>query len=168
MIQGWKRQGHPRFSLSDVIEHVHIYLGAYLKTDMAASILFNLSMFLCFICFHTHFMWTTWKSVKTLSQAYMTTTKLKFPGGESNPGVPCDRRGYLPLYYRGHIRNLLKQQKTRSIFTHHIHLKSTVYMKKTHLRQPGIEPRCPAWQAGVITTILPRAHTKYARKTKDG
>ena len=25
------------------------------------------------------------------------------PGGESNPGLPRDRRGYLPLYYRGHI-----------------------------------------------------------------
>ena len=24
------------------------------------------------------------------------------PGGESNPGLPRDRRGYLPLYYRGH------------------------------------------------------------------
>ena len=23
------------------------------------------------------------------------------PGGESNPGLPRDRRGYLPLYYRG-------------------------------------------------------------------
>ena len=25
------------------------------------------------------------------------------PGGESNPGLPRDRRGYLPLYYRGHV-----------------------------------------------------------------
>ena len=24
------------------------------------------------------------------------------PGGESNPGLPRDRRGYSPLYYRGH------------------------------------------------------------------
>ena len=23
------------------------------------------------------------------------------PDGESNPGLPRDRRGYLPLYYRG-------------------------------------------------------------------
>ena len=23
------------------------------------------------------------------------------PGGESNPGLPRDRRGYSPLYYRG-------------------------------------------------------------------
>ena len=27
--------------------------------------------------------------------------KLLLPGGESNPGLPRDRRGYLPLYYRG-------------------------------------------------------------------
>ena len=26
----------------------------------------------------------------------------QLPGGESNPGLPRDRRGYLPLYYRGH------------------------------------------------------------------
>ena len=26
--------------------------------------------------------------------------------GESNPGLPRDRRGYLPLYYRGHINFL--------------------------------------------------------------
>ena len=25
------------------------------------------------------------------------------PGGESNPGLPRDRRGYSPLYYRGHL-----------------------------------------------------------------
>ena len=25
------------------------------------------------------------------------------PGGESNPGLPRDRRGYSPLYYRGLI-----------------------------------------------------------------
>ena len=24
------------------------------------------------------------------------------PGGELNPGLPRDRRGYSPLYYRGH------------------------------------------------------------------
>ena len=30
--------------------------------------------------------------------------KCVLPGGESNPGLPRDRRGYLPLYYRGHVR----------------------------------------------------------------
>ena len=28
--------------------------------------------------------------------------KIYLPGGESNPGLPRDRRGYSPLYYRGH------------------------------------------------------------------
>ena len=27
--------------------------------------------------------------------------KSNLPDGESNPGLPRDRRGYLPLYYRG-------------------------------------------------------------------
>ena len=27
--------------------------------------------------------------------------KINLPGGESNPGLPRDRRGYSPLYYRG-------------------------------------------------------------------
>ena len=27
--------------------------------------------------------------------------KSGLPGGESNPGLPRDRRGYSPLYYRG-------------------------------------------------------------------
>ena len=33
---------------------------------------------------------------------YTEESKIKIlPGGESNPGLPRDRRGYLPLYYRG-------------------------------------------------------------------
>ena len=32
------------------------------------------------------------------------------PGGESNPGLPRDRRGYSPLYYRGrHTNNTLRR-----------------------------------------------------------
>ena len=26
------------------------------------------------------------------------------PDGESNPGLPRDRRGYSPLYYRGFVK----------------------------------------------------------------
>ncbi len=33
---------------------------------------------------------------------YVDFFKMYLPGGESNPGLPRDRRGYLPLYYRGH------------------------------------------------------------------
>uniref|UniRef100_A0A8R1EQ17 Uncharacterized protein n=1 Tax=Caenorhabditis japonica TaxID=281687 RepID=A0A8R1EQ17_CAEJA len=29
-------------------------------------------------------------------------TKNILPGRELNPGLACDRRGYSPLYYRGH------------------------------------------------------------------
>ena len=32
--------------------------------------------------------------------------KSVLPGGESNPGLPRDRRGYSPLYYRGLTHNL--------------------------------------------------------------
>ena len=31
----------------------------------------------------------------------MINKKKVLPGGESNPGLPRDRRGYSPLYYRG-------------------------------------------------------------------
>ena len=31
--------------------------------------------------------------------------KKSLPDGESNPGLPRDRRGYLPLYYRGPVHN---------------------------------------------------------------
>ncbi len=33
--------------------------------------------------------------------ALYCTEKVCLPDGESNPGLPRDRRGYLPLYYRG-------------------------------------------------------------------
>ena len=35
---------------------------------------------------------------------YKKKKKLLLPGGESNPGLPRDRRGYLPLYYRGVVK----------------------------------------------------------------
>ena len=45
-----------------------------------------------FISFHCHWfhLSLTWFLLK-----------LVLPGGESNPGLPRDRRGYSPLYYRG-------------------------------------------------------------------
>ena len=43
------------------------------------------------------------------------------PGGESNPGLPRDRRGYSPLYYRGpglrkleNLSYLLKDKQAHS------------------------------------------------------
>lgn len=47
---------------------------------------------------------------KTLSIVNSKVTKkdILLPGGESNPGLPRDRRGYLPLYYRGVMFTELK------------------------------------------------------------
>ena len=45
--------------------------------------------------------------IKTLiKKCYILVQKIYnkqniLPGGESNPGLPHDRRGYSPLYYRG-------------------------------------------------------------------
>ena len=44
------------------------------------------------------------------------------PDGELNPGLPRDRRGYWPLYYRGHVP------------------------------LPGIEPEPPEWKPGILAT----------------
>ena len=41
--------------------------------------------------------------------------KLILPGGESNPGLPRDRRGYLPLYYRGLLVSVVTQEPTSLI-----------------------------------------------------
>ena len=43
--------------------------------------------------------------------------KILLPEGESNPGLPRDRRGYSPLYYRGlalvafHVKVAISQSK---------------------------------------------------------
>ena len=34
------------------------------------------------------------------------------PGGESNPGLPRDRRGYSPLYYRGLLVTVAAKKST--------------------------------------------------------
>ena len=44
------------------------------------------------------------------------------PGGESNPGLPRDRRGYLPLYYRVHI--LKSKTKNITINPYNVHFLS--------------------------------------------
>ena len=43
-----------------------------------------------------------------------TFKKRNLPDGESNPGLPRDRRGYLPLYYRGWLD--IAQTKIRIFF----------------------------------------------------
>ena len=41
------------------------------------------------------------RSGATVSDVMSESKMTHLPGGESNPGLPRDRRGYLPLYYRG-------------------------------------------------------------------
>ena len=42
------------------------------------------------------------ESWTTASEGAIELEKKRFlPGGESNPGLPRDRRRYSPLYYRG-------------------------------------------------------------------
>ena len=57
---------------------------------------------------------------------HFSKKKLTLPGGESNPGLPRDRRGYLPLYYRG----LLVLNHT----THHLR-----YCRELHEEEKGWE-----------------------------
>ena len=52
---------------------------------------------------------------------------LDLPGGESNPGLPRDRRGYSPLYYRGRYTNVFE----------------ILGLKTLHGCRP--KPRCRVW-----------------------
>ena len=40
----------------------------------------------------------------TITRKSKTLFNKNLPDGELNPGLPRDRRGYLPLYYRGYVR----------------------------------------------------------------
>ena len=40
---------------------------------------------------------------KKMYKKYFYWNKKYLPDGELNPGLPRDRRGYSPLYYRGYI-----------------------------------------------------------------
>ncbi len=42
--------------------------------------------------------------------------KYRLPDGESNPGLPRDRRGYLPLYYRGLAMRGQQNFETQTFF----------------------------------------------------
>ena len=70
-----------------------------------------------------------------LQDCFMTkNTKNNYlPGGESNPGLPRDRRGYLPLYYRGHTMGT-----TRFGYIGVVHNNSA--KKKKHSLRAGFEP----------------------------
>ena len=42
------------------------------------------------------------KRPETRAKCEWEKSKKILPGRELNPGLACDRRGYSPLYYRGH------------------------------------------------------------------
>ena len=72
------------------------------------------------------------------------------PGGESNPGLPRDRRGYSPLYYRGNrclFEFLLKffTQSNSFPFVKNITISKYCYVAKNYNKlrispRRGIEP----------------------------
>jgi hypothetical protein len=62
---------------------------------------------------------------------HITCGRVKwFPGGESNPGHPRDRREYLPLYYRGYVDPLYHN--------HHAPVASRYRRKKTPEKHPTV------------------------------
>ena len=71
--------------------------------------------------------------------------KKLLPGGESNPGLPRDRRRYSPLYYRGsqHVG-----QAERS----HCYTLQLLIEKKKAVPVRGIEPRPRRWERRILTT----------------
>ena len=76
-------------------------------------------------------------------------------GGELSFGLPRDRPGYSPLYYWG--TTFLDRLPTHfsASFQRCFQIKS--WTKKVYSSpRRGIEFRSPAWQAGILTTILPK------------
>ena len=67
------------------------------------------------------------------------------PGGESNPGLPRDRRGYLPLYYRGHgyaasrMSQICLNQEERQNALHYIKKKRETERGKVMIRMSHLE-----------------------------
>ena len=76
-------------------------------------------------------------------------------GGELSFGVPRDRRGYSPLYYWGTTfpdrLPTVFRPVSKGVFKWNPEPK-----KRSFLSRRGIEPRSPAWQAGILITILSR------------
>ena len=77
--------------------------------------------------------------VTWLSLALANYDLLKgLPGGESNPGLPRDRRGYSPLYYRGcwHINPFIRDALMNTVFHQHCKTRKTepVIRTRRHLR----------------------------------
>ncbi len=56
------------------------------------------------------------KTGHTEEESIQKRVKKKLPDGESNPGLPRDRRGYSPLYYQGDADCKLKGAPFISMF----------------------------------------------------
>ena len=53
-----------------------------------------------------------WHKIILILDFEEITDKMKtLPDGELNPGLPRDRRGYSPLYYRGRLTEHLSKPK---------------------------------------------------------
>ena len=138
-------------------------------------------------------------------ESIQESVKWILPGGELNPGLPRDRRGYSPLYYRGgdvnethykaqhyvsfrlrwkqdfHVKVIIVvcygnhfvlayfhtqmpssyallwqygQAWGRRVFIPQTAVWKHSGVSKMDTPRRGIEPRSPAWQAGILTTIL--------------
>ena len=66
-------------------------------------------------------------------------------GGESNPGLPRDRRRYSPLYYRGSQH--VGQTERSDCYTLPLLIE-----KKKAVPVRGIEPRPRRWERRILTT----------------
>ena len=66
--------------------------------------------------------WTTHSSEKYDKKVIAENIKKNLPGGESNPGLPRDRRRYSPLYYRGSHEKQQNQvwKDTKCLRPHHV------------------------------------------------
>uniref|UniRef100_A0A0K0G5D9 Uncharacterized protein n=1 Tax=Strongyloides venezuelensis TaxID=75913 RepID=A0A0K0G5D9_STRVS len=77
--------------------------------------------------------------------------KRRLSGGESNPGLARDRRGYSPLYYQRYQKppGIFLSPKF-STFSHFfgVFLYTSI---KIQMRLSGIEPESAAWKAAMLT-----------------
>ncbi len=88
--------------------------------------------------------------------------KLYLSGGESHPGLQCDRLENWPLFYqrffcmvgncteKSNSAVLLQQRRKTPLIIAGSRMKKILWPLWR-----GIEPRCPVWQTGLLSTVLP-------------
>ena len=72
------------------------------------------------------------------------------------------------MWTNNYFRWNICQTKNQLIIVHLIQLKITLPARKKNPPRRGIEPRSPAWQAGILTTILPRTGGKESELYNHG